>query len=171
MKGLKTTDREIKKLFEPYEVKPTADELEKAQPPIAMPGLANVLTDIEFDDTNPLTIRIEKDLTLVTMRAAFKPAGQEIVPPLAVTIEYKTELAGDKILVIPGKVQVALLKNDDPNATTGIALKLISQAIESSLSKLAFDRALPANLWWFGGIAPRVTVIRSQDGWAALSIN
>ena len=170
LKGLKTTDKQIKALFAPYEVKTADDPLDRAKPAV-LPGMNDVVTDVEFDENDPLTIRIERDRTLVTLRASFKPAGQQVVPPLAVTIEYKTELAGDKILVSPGKVQVDLLKKDDDKAPSGIALKLISQAIEASLSKLAFDRSLPPTFWSFGGVVPSVRGIRSQDGWAAITIN
>lgn len=171
LKGLKTTEKEIKKFFAPYEVPSTADELENSRPSIAVPGMDNIVTEVEFDEVEPLRIRIEDDRVFVTLNAIFKPAGQELLPALAVTIEYKATLSGDKILVTPGKVHVALQKEDDSNATTGIAFKLIAQGIEASLVKLAFDRSLPASLWSYGGIVPRVTGIRSQDGWAAISID
>jgi hypothetical protein len=170
LKGLTTTDQVIRSLLEPYEIKPAADATDSDQP-VGLPGMENVVTTIEFDATNPLTIRLEQDRAVVTMRAVFKPAGQELLPPLAVTIEYKTSIEGDKIVVTPGKVQVEPQKDGDNNATTGIALKLISQVIESSLSKLAVDRNLPAAMWPFGGLIPRVTGIRSQDGWAVVSVN
>ena len=130
-----------------------------------------MVTDIVFDENDPLTIHVEQDRTLVTMRATFKPGGQEVIPPLAVTIEYRTELVGDKILVTPGKPRVELLTHDDNDSTPGLALSLISQAIEANLTKLAFDRTLPKSLWSFGGTVPRVVGLRSNDGWAAVSID
>ncbi len=171
VKGLKTTDKEIDKFFAPFVVPPTEDDLKNTPPPIAMPGMENVVTNIEFDDIQPLTLRLDKDRVYVTMHAVFKPAGQDLLPPLAVTIEYKATLSGSKILVTPGQVQVALQKNDTADTATGLALKLITQAVESNLSKLAFDRSVPASLWSYSGIVPSVTGLRSQDGWTAISID
>ncbi len=171
LKGSKTTDKNVRELLAPYEVKPTTEESENQSSPIAMPGLANVETEIEFDETAPLVIQIERDRTLVTLRATFRPAGQDLLPQLAVKIEYKTELIGDKLVVSPGKVKVDLSKSDDTNSIPSIALTLISKAIESNLTKLEFDRALPASLWSFAGTAPRIVGIRTSDGWAAVSID
>lgn len=171
LKGLKTTDKEIRKHLAPYEFKPTGDELEQSEPPINLPGMDNLVTEIEFDDVDPLSIRLEQDRTVVTIRASFKPGGQDVLPPLAVSIEYRTELVGDKVVVIPGKVSVAPQKSDDGNGSSGVAMTLISKAIESSLLKLGFDRALPSSLWKFAGPAPRVVDIRSQEGWAGIAID
>lgn len=169
LKGLKTTDREIRAFLIPYAFNPPTGDSDES--PLAVPGMENVVTNIEFDETDPLTIKLEKNRAVVTMRALFKPAGKEVLPALAITIEYKTEVVGDKIVVTPGDVDVALQDEDQRNATTGITLKLISNALESSLLKLAVDRGLPATYWPFGGPVPGVTGIRSQDGWAAVSIN
>lgn len=65
---MKTTDRELKALVAPFEYKATNDELAQAEPPSGVPGMESILTDIEFDDDDPLTIRIEKNSTLVTLR-------------------------------------------------------------------------------------------------------
>lgn len=68
LKGMKTTDRELKALLAPYEYKSTNDELAQAEPPVGVPGMDSIVTDIEFDDDDPLTIRVEKNSTLVTLR-------------------------------------------------------------------------------------------------------
>jgi len=170
LKGLKTTDREIKALIAPYEFKSGKDELEAAQPPIGLPGMENFVTDIEFDETDPLTIRLETGRTLVTLRARFKPAGQDVLPVLAVTIPYVTELVDNKMVVTPGKVQVATIDKDEASAIPPLAMNLLSQAIENSLSKLAIDRALPASLWPFGGVVPSIVAVQTQDGWGAVSV-
>lgn len=169
LKGLKTTDQEVRAMLAPYEIKALPGDPDA--PAVSMPGMENVVTNIEFDETDPLTIKLEQDKAVVTMRASFKPAGQQVLPPLAVTIEYKTDVEGEKLVVTPGNVHVAALKDEDKNATTAFALKLISQVIQSSLSKLAIDRNLPATMWPFGGPVPRITGVRSQDGWAAVTIN
>ena len=170
LKGMKTTDREIKALIAPFEYKTDKDELEAAQPPVGLPGMDNVVTDIEFDESDPLTIRLEQGRALVTMRAKFKPAGQDVLPALAVTIPYTNELVGDKFVVTPGKVQVAALDRDDESAIPPLAMNLLSKAIEASLSKLATDRALPASLWPIGGTVPRIAEVQTQDGWGRISV-
>ena len=114
LKGLKITDQEVRALMAPYEIKPSAIESGADQPLGALAGMENVVTQIEFDEMDPLTIKLEQDRAVVTMRARFKPGGQELLPPLAVTIEYKTEVEGEKVVVTPGKVPgVASLKEDD----------------------------------------------------------
>ena len=170
LKGMKTTDREIKALIAPFEYKTGKDELENAQPPIGLPGMDNVVTDIEFDESDPLTIRLEQGRALVTMRAKFKPAGQDVLPALAVTIPYTNELIGDKFVVTPGKVQVAALDSDDESAIPPLAMNLLSNAINANLSKLATDRALPTLLWPFSGPAPRIVEVQTEVGWGAVSV-
>ncbi len=170
LKGMKTTDREIKALIAPYEYKSGKDELVSAQPPAGLPGMDNVVTDIEFDENDPLTIRLEQGRALVTLRAKFRPAGQDVLPALAVTIPYSNELVGDKFVVTPGKVQVAVIDKDDESTVPPLAMNLMSNAIEASLSKLAIDRALPASLWPLGGQVPQIVGVQTQDGWGAISV-
>ena len=171
LKGMTTTDREIKAMLAPFEYKAGGDELEKAEPPVGLPGIDSILTDIEFDETDPLTIRIEKNSAIVTMRAKFKPAGQDILPALEMTIPYTTTVVGDKVVAAPGKVQVKSLDGPSESETEKLTMKLVSQGIEASLVKLAVDRALPASLWPVGGSVPQVVRIVSDDGWAAISVD
>jgi hypothetical protein len=170
LKGLKTTDQEMRKLIAPYELNDGNSDSDSAgHEPVL--GLGDVVTDIEFDADDPLTIRIVQDLALVTLRVKFKPAGQDVLPPLAVTIEYRTSIEQEKLVVTPGKVQVVSRDESDKSTATAIALKVMTQAIQASLRTLAVDRTLPASFWPFSGEVPQVTGIRSQDGWAVLTIN
>ena len=170
LKGMKTTDREIKALLAPYDYKSTNDELAQAEPPAGVPGMESIVTDIEFDDDDPLTIRIEKNSTVVTLRAKFKPAGQDLLPALEMTIPYTVDLIGNKIVVSPGKVKVR--ERDKPDdQPQSLTMKLVTQGIEANLSKLAVDRGLPSTMWPVGGPVPRVVRIASQDGWAAISVD
>ena len=171
LKGMKTTDREIKAMMAPYEYKSGSDELGQAEPPAGLPGMDAIVTDVEFDEQDPLTIRIEKNSTLVILRAKFKPAGQSVLPTLELAIPNTTDLIGDKIVISPGKVRVKALDEPGEPATPEFAMKLLTQGIESSLTKLAVDRSLPASLWPVEGPAPRVVKIASQDGWAGISID
>ena len=170
LKGMKTTDRDIKALIAPFEYKSGKDELEAAEPPAGLPGMENVVTDIEFDETDPLTIRLEQGRALVTLRAKFRPAGQDVLPPIAVTIPYTNELVGDKFVVTPGKVQVALLNKDEESTVPPLAMNLLSTAIEASLTKLAVGKVLPAFLWPIGGPLPQIVSVQTQDGWGAISV-
>ena len=167
---MKTTDREIKALIAPFEYKNGKDELDAAQPPVGLPGMDNVVTEIEFDESDPLTIRLEQGRALVTLRAKFKPAGQDVLPALAVTIPYTNELIGDRFIVTPGKVQVAALDKDDESTIPPLAMSLLSNAIEASLSKLSIDVALPASFWPFSGSVPRIVDAQTQDGWGVVSV-
>jgi hypothetical protein len=172
LKGLKTTDRQIMDFFAPYEVKELNPEPAKPNDDLPLPpGMDNVITDVEFDEVNPLTVRIDNGKMFLTMRAKFKPMGKEVVPPLSVTAQYDTQLAGDKIIVIPSNIKVELQEKENGDDEPGVALKLVTRAIESSFTKLAFDRVLPAKYWTYGGTLPSVTAIRSRDGWAAISVN
>lgn len=171
LKGLRTTDKEMEKSMAPYAVKPEKDELDSSQPPpISLPGLQNIVIDIEFDDEDPLTIRLEDDRALVTLRAKFKPAGNDVLPPLAVTIPYSTKISGEKIVVTPGKAQVEPLSKGGTRLPD-VALKVISNAIDTNSTSFAFDRALPASFWPLPGPVPRVVGIHSQDGWGGISID
>ena len=158
-------------MMAPYEYKSGSDELGQAEPPAGLPGMDAIVTDVEFDEQDPLTIRIEKNSTLVILRAKFKPAGQSVLPTLELAIPYTTDLIGDKIVISPGKVRVKALDEPGEPATPEFAMKLLTQGIESSLTKLAVDRSLPASLWPVEGPAPRVVKIASQDGWAGISID
>jgi hypothetical protein len=171
LKGMKTTDREIKAMMAPLEYKPASDELSKAEPPVGIPGMDSIVTNIEFDADDPLTIQFEKNSTLVKLRAKFKPAGQDVLPSLELTISYTTDLIGDKVVVSPGKVRVKAMDKPGDPTTPEFAMKLLTQGIESSLTKLAIDRTLPANLWPVGGPVPRIVKIASQDGWAGISVD
>lgn len=169
LKGMKTTDRELKGMLSAYEYKGTGDELTNSEPPIGLPGLDSIVTDIEFDDEEPVRVRLDKNVAQVTLRAKFKPAGQDLIPALELTIPYTTEIIGDKIICSPGSVRV--VSQEDPTETDSIAMKMISKGIEASLSKLALDRTLPASMWPTAGPVPRVTRIVSQDGWAGVSVD
>ena len=171
LSGYKTTDRHLKELIAQYELTSSDENSDRDPPPIALPGFENIITDIEFDKSEPLSIRIEQDQAFLTLRAKFKPSGQDIVPAISITIPYRTELTADKILVTPGKPQVTLQDSSTEGVGTDIALKLVAQGIESKLTKLAFDRGLPASLWSVSGPVPRVTGIRSRDGWASISVD
>ena len=191
MKGLKTTDKKLRELQDwllataaAYSADGAnqlddATELddgarlnganESLKPPL--PSVTETfVTDIEFDDVEPLTMRLERDRLLVTIKARFKPAGQEIVPPMTVTIPYKTELVGNKIRWVAGQPRVVAQDRTDASAPQTIFESMIERVIEADLIPLEFDRVLPASLWKGNGPAPRIASVKSDHGWVTIVI-
>jgi hypothetical protein len=170
LKGYKTTDRKIKEFFAPYELKSAAPDSGEA-PDLAVPGIENITTEIEFDEENPATLRVENGKSVLTLRATFKPMGQALLPPLQVTVDYDNQLVGDKIVITPSNVKVDLQNKDDAENVPTMALKLVAQGIEASFTKLAFDRSVPPALWKYNGVVPRVNSMRLKDGWTSICVN
>lgn len=179
LKGLKTTDkklRELEKALMPYaaDIEP-ADSNESSNTTLKAPelpaGTTSFVTDIEFDEVEPLTFRIERDRLLVTMKAHFKPAGQAVVPPMVVTIPYQTTIVGNKIRVTPGKLRVVAQDRPDPEAPQTITEIAIEKIMQADMIPLEFDRALPASLWKSSSPAPRITSVKSDNGWATITID
>jgi len=81
---------------------PADDDVNAGGPNALVPpgGTEGIVTDIEFDEVDPLTVRYERDQVLVTIKAQFKPAGQALVPPMSVTIPYQIQITGNKIRLI-----------------------------------------------------------------------
>lgn len=170
LKGYKTTDRKIKEFFAPYELKSATPDSGEA-PDLAVPGIENITTEIEFDEENPATLRVENGKSVLTLRATFKPMGQALLPPLQVTVDYDNQLVGDKIVITPSNVKVDLQNKDDAENVPTMALKLVAQGIEASFTKLAFDRSVPPALWKYNGVVPRVNSMRLKDGWTSICVN
>ena len=167
-------------MMSPYELKSQTGDSDSDAPPLSPPGMENIVTTIEFDESNPLTIKLEQDMAQpsCTMRDVIYNHRRSATAAAALVRDNRISRPkvdmGEKVIVTHSghvNVEVASQNDDQKNVTTGIALKLVSQLIQSNLLKLAVDRNLPATFWTFGGPAPRVTGIRTQDGWAAVSIN
>jgi hypothetical protein len=173
LKGMKTTDKYLRDLektllqiaggsrSETDDLKGDASKL---------PGMENIVTDIEFDDVEPMVIRMERDRMLVKIKAVFKPAGQSVVPPMTVTIPYHVELAGDKLRWVAGTPQVVAQDRVDPSDPPTIMETAIQKVIEADLIPLEFDRPLPASLWTGAGAPPKVSSVKSDAGWVTIGI-
>jgi hypothetical protein len=177
LRGFKTTDQELKKQTE--EILATLDWIKSTLPdtlngaaPLALPlpGL-NIVTDIEFDETDPLTVHFDRDRLTVTIKAKFKPAGQDLLPPMKVVIEYRTVIDGNSLRLVPGKPRVTAQDRADLTAEPSLAELAVQQSFESTLPTLEIDRGLPSQYWPHAGPAPRVTSIKSQDGWVSIAID
>ena len=173
LKGFKTTDKMLRELEKSLlslaggrfdEGESTVNDLP------ALPGTADFVTDIEFDDVEPMTLRLERDQLLVTIKAQFKPAGQAFLPPMVVTIPYQTELSGNNIRWVAGTPRVVARDRIDPAATPTIMETAVQKVIEADLIPLEFDRTLPTSFWRGSGPAPRITSIKSNNGWATIAI-
>lgn len=178
LKGLKTTDKKLRELEEPYLAKflgngssdSTSDgNGASLKAPVLPSGTEGIVTDIEFDEVDPMRVRVERDRVLVTIKAHFKPGGQALVPPMTVTIPYQTKIVGNKIRLSGGTPRVVANDRDDPDGEPTILEKAVQKVIEAELVPLEFDRVLPAAVWTAGGPAPRVTAIKSDNnGWITI---
>ena len=165
LKGFKTTDKKLRELEKQF-----SSAIADGDDP-ASAGTDGFVTDIEFDEVEPLTIRLERDRMVVTIKAHFKPAGQSVVPPMTVTIPYQAELIGNKIRLVAGKPRVVTQDRADPAAPQTFLETTIQKVVEAELIPLEFERTLPANLWPATGPAPRVTSIKSDNGWVNIAID
>lgn len=183
LKGLKTTDKKLRELEKSLLTltgngrsddagdSPTLTEKSPLAAPDFPAGTEGFETDIEFDEVDPLTVRIEKDRLLVILKAHFKPAGQALMPPMTVTIPYQTELTATKMRLVAGKPRVVSQERTDPNAPQTIVEMAVEKVIEADLIPLEFDRSLPAAMWPANGTAiPRITSISSDNGWLHISV-
>lgn len=182
LKGLKTTDKQLRELQEQFlsatgNATVDQDPLESAEPqgigtlkPPFASANGNFVTEIEFDDVEPLVMKLERDQLVVTIKAHFKPAGQAVIPPMVVTIPYRTELAGSKLRWVAGKPQVLAQDRPDPAAPQTIVESTIQQIIEGDLTPLEFERTLPAALWPGSGPPPGIAALKSDSGWVTIAI-
>lgn len=177
LKGLKTTDKKLRELEEPFlsnllsgGTTPVDENGESAlKAPVLPDETEGFVTDIEFDEHDPLTVRVERDRVLVTIKAHFKPAGQALVPPMAVTIPYQTSIVGNKIRLTAGTPHVVAQDRGDPDAPPTLLEKAVQKVIEAELDPLDFDRALPAGAWPMAGPAPKITALKSDNnGWITI---
>ncbi|MDB5347377.1 MAG: hypothetical protein JWP89_5754 [Schlesneria sp.] len=175
LKGLKTTDKKLRELEKSFlsaagQAVPADDETAGGSNVLVPPGgTEGIVTDIIFDEVDPLTVRYERDQVLVTIKAEFKPAGQALVPPMTVTIPYQMQVTGNKIRLIGGTPRVVAQNRVDANAPPTIIEKAIQKIIEADLIPLEFDRALPASLWKAAGPAPRIAALKSDNGWLTIT--
>lgn len=180
LKGFKTTDKKLRELeksllsaFGNSAEGSASDDGAQLGEGALKPPLANspdFVTDIEFDDNEPMVLKLERDQLVMTIKAHFKPAGQAIVPPMIVTIPYRTELIGNKIRWVAGQPRVVAQDRNDPAAPQTIVETTIQKVIEGDLIPLEFDRILPAALWRGSGPAPRIASVKSDNGWVTMTI-
>jgi hypothetical protein len=158
--GRTTTNRDVMRLLA---LTGLTDEFE----PTGL--LAELDVEIEFVDVDPLLIRIGDDETRIVVRARFKAASQELLPPLEITIPCRLEATEDAWLVKTGPIQVRTTEGTSDG--TSLAEVAVKRMIETSLPKLSFPRKLPADLVPEGRAAPQVSSIRSGQGWLVIGVD
>ena len=181
LKGFKTTDKKLRELEKSLLSSVGGSSTDAAtgdgeaqlgegalKPPLALGQ--DFVTDIEFDENEPMVLKLERDQLIVTIKAHFKPAGQAIVPPMIVTVPYRTELTGNKIRWVAGQPRVVAQDRSDPTAPQTIVETTIQKVIEGDLIPLEFNRVLPAALWPGSGPAPKIASVKSDSGWVTISI-
>ena len=178
LRGFQTTDKELKRqVAELLGALPglkisMPDEKPAAAAPfgLSLPGMS-VVTNIEFDAVDPLTVRLDQDRLTATIKAAFKPAGQNLFPPMTITIEYRAVVEGNVLRLIAGKPRVRASGRDDSTREPTMAELTVQNSFALALPTLEVDQTLPASSWPHRGPAPRVTSFKARDGWLAIAID
>lgn len=137
---------------------------------LPLPGI-NVVTHIEFDEVDPLTVRLDQDRLTATIKAAFKPGGQKLFPPMTVTIEYRAVVEGGEVRLIASKPRAKTQGQEDSSREPTVAELTIQNSFAAALPNIEIDQTLAAAYWPHRSPAPRVASIKSRDGWMAVAID
>ncbi len=174
LQGKKTTDRELKRIFDNVEnlvtgAPPNLQDEDNSNPLSGIPGMpGNLTTDIEFDAVKPLDIRFETGQVVIEIRATFRPAGQSLLPPLLVSVPLRLEPRNNVWDLIRGEIR---LESTGSEPLPDIAATLIRQSIESRMPPVSFPRQLNIPNWPANVPPLQFTEARSAQGWVALSFD
>ncbi len=177
LRGFQTTDQELKQqvaelLGSLSGVKVLMPEEKPATAPFGLPlPRMSIVTNIEFDEVDPLTVRLDQDRLTATIKAAFKPAGQKLFPPMTVTIEYRAVVEGNVVRLIAGKPRAQVQGQEDSSREPTVAELTVQNSFATALPTLEVDQALAAAYWPHRSSVPRITSIKSRDGWMAVAID
>ena len=177
LRGFHTTDKELKQRvaellgsLSGVKVSIPAEKPATAPFGLPLPGMS-IVTHIEFNEVDPLTVRLDQDRLTVTIKAAFKPAGQKLFPPMTVTIEYRAVVEGNVIRLIAGKPRAQVQGQEDLSREPTVAELAIQNSLTTALPTLEVDQALAAAYWPHHSPVPRVTSFNARDGWMAVAID
>jgi hypothetical protein len=167
LKGRKTTDRELRALGDQLRsaMRGRGDDPEEDSSEQAV----KLETEIEFDATEPLAVRFVGNQMELALRATFRPAGQALLPPLAVTIPLRLEMQ-------PNHEWTLVYGEMDLRATNGevlpsLAKTLIKQAIQADLPKVRFPAVVDFRDWPANKPRLRVAELQAADGWLVVSLD
>ena len=177
LRGFRTTDKELQQqvaelLGSLPGVKVSMPEVKPATAPfgLPLPGV-NIVTHIEFDEVDPLTVHFDHDRLTATIKAAFKPAGQQLFPPMTVTIEYRAVVEGNVVRLIAGKPRAQVQGQEDSSREPTVAELTIQNSFALALPNIEIDQTLAAEYWPHHSPAPRVTSFKARDGWMSVAID
>ena len=131
--------------------------------------LGGLDVDIDFIQVDPVVVHVGEDETRITLRAAFKPGGHHLLAPFEVTIPYRMVKQEEMWLLKAGPIEPRRLKGhvDEKVFAESVVIKLV----ETSLPIVSFQQELPASLAREGKTPPRITSIRSTQGWLVFGID
>ncbi len=137
------------------------------------PGTGGIETAIEFDSRRPVMVIFDNDEMVIELRAKLRPAGQELLPPLTLSLPFRVVEQDGQRLLRPGRVGVAARTEDgsQPATLPAATETLIRQAISTSLQDIPLPTVVPESSWLPGKTPPKFTTLRFHDGWMALGID
>jgi len=176
LRGFKTTDKELQQQM--VAAAAILDGLKSTLPvdsagagrPDPLFSAMKIVTDIEFDVTDPVNVRFDRDCLLATIKAQFKPAGQALLPPLQVRIEYRAVLTGTTMRLEPSRPKVKGIGRADDSSESTVAEVAIENLIALTLPTFELSRVLPARLWQKNGPVPAISGMTARNGWLSINI-
>jgi hypothetical protein len=135
--------------------------------PHGLPG--GLATEIEFDRDRPIWAELAEERLTMRVRAALRPAGQDILPPVEIVIPMRLVARGTDWQLEVGQVDVQT--TDPSNRLTDVAADLIRDAITASLPEPRLPRALDIPNWPADKSKLQLSGFRAADGWLAVSID
>ncbi|MDZ4688093.1 MAG: hypothetical protein SH850_23715 [Planctomycetaceae bacterium] len=168
LQGRKTTDRELRDLVTQLRtaIRGGTDDRDADDRPEPAVKLE---TEIEFDATQPLAVRFVGNRMELELRATFRPAGQALLPPLAITVPLRLERRpSDEWTLVYGDIDIRPMNGDE---IPSLAKTLIRQAIQSDLPAVSFPATLTTDDWPADKPRLKVAELQSADGWLVVSLD
>lgn len=177
LRGYQTTDTKLKQQVAELlgglpGVKVSMPEEKPVTAPfgLPLPGV-DIVAHIEFDEVDPLALHLDQDRLTATIKAAFKPGGQNLFPPMTVTIEYQAVVKGSEVRLIAGKPRARIQGQADSSREPTVAELTIQNSFAAALPTLEIDQTQAAAYWPHRSPAPRVRSFKSRDGWMSVAID
>lgn len=158
LKGWKTTNRQVRDFWQArgFELPPA--ELTQW-----------IETQVELDSERPVRVEFQDERCLLRLRASLRPAGQNVLPAVEITLPLRLQPREDAWELQVGTIQVRSLVVGEN--LPGWSERLIQQAVMSSVPIIRFPRTLPDAYWVSQSPKPVLTSLRAADGWLAISFD
>lgn len=158
LRGWKTTNRQVRDFWQArgFELPP--------------PELTQwIETQVELDSERPVRVELQDDRCLLRLRASLRPAGQNLLPAVEITLPLRLQPREDIWELQVGTVEVRSLVVGEN--LPGWSERLIQQAVMSSVPIIRVPRT-PADAYWvIPSPKPELTSLRAADGWLAISFD